>query len=121
MSKRTVDALIVDDDPFSLSVLRDFFTDLEGTCAAALNGIDALEVLDKVQPRLLITDLNMPLLNGLDLIQKIKESCEVLPTFVMLTTDDSEVVRGRANEIGIDHFLTKPVDLDDLASIVFGT
>lgn len=90
---------------------------------SAENGLEGLKLFEHHSPDIIITDIQMPVMNGLEMVKKIKESAPSLPIVVMSAYSESSYLLS-AIEIGIDHYILKPVDkkrlvsvLDDLAAI----
>lgn len=85
----------------------------------ALNGSDALALMESVTPDLIVTDVGMPQMDGYELLQAVRARPEwVHIPFVFLTghSSDSAVRRGRTS--GAELYLTKPVDPDELVAVV---
>ena len=79
----------------------------------AENGLDALEKLGQNQVNLIITDLNMPYMDGIELIKTLRAD----PTMsdipiLMLTTEDDSTEKDKAYNIGVNGYLVKPVSGD---------
>jgi two-component system chemotaxis response regulator CheY len=83
------------------------------------DGIEAMQRLEGVQVDMLITDLNMPRLDGVGLIANIrrKEGHRFLP-IVMLTTENDEALKRSAKRAGASAWLTKPFQPDQLLGLV---
>jgi CheY-like chemotaxis protein len=85
--------------------------------AFAFSGEEALECIEKHQHEavLILSDINMPGMSGLELLDKIKHKVLIPPPFVMMITayGDEENYK-RAMELGADDFLTKPLDFNAL-------
>jgi CheY-like chemotaxis protein len=85
--------------------------------AFAFSGEEALECIEKHQHEavLILSDINMPGMSGLELLDKIKHKVLIPPPFVMMITayGDEENYK-RAMELGADDFLTKPLDFTTL-------
>jgi len=82
----------------------------------AFSGEEAIEVLNeqgKADVVLVLSDINMPGMNGLDLLRHIKAEPPPVPV-CMMTAYGSEEYQRQADEIGSDGYLTKPVDFDAL-------
>jgi CheY-like chemotaxis protein len=85
--------------------------------AFAFSGEEALECLKgyKHQAVLILSDINMPGMSGLDLLRSIKQEYhEPPPLVMMITAYGDEENHNRAMELGADDFLTKPVDFTEL-------
>jgi len=83
----------------------------------AYSGEEALNYLNgnKHEAVLILSDINMPGMSGLDLLDRIKKEHDVPPPFVMMITAyGDEENHKRAMELGADDFLTKPVDFSEL-------
>lgn len=82
----------------------------------AFSGEEAIRVLDdegRTDVVLVLSDINMPGMNGLDLLRHIKAEPPPVPV-CMMTAYESEEYRRQADAIGSDGYLTKPVDFDAL-------
>jgi len=114
----TVSILIVDDEPDVADLFRQRFRReaREGTYVLhfALSATEALDRLaGEIEPQLIVilSDINMPGMDGLALLQEIKTRWPELPV-MMVTAYGDEERRRRAAEYGAFEFLTKPVDFD---------
>jgi len=86
----------------------------------ASNGQEAVDLVWKQCPDLILMDLNMPLLDGLaatEQIRQCKELCKDV-TILAITAHDTYGMKEAALEAGCDGYLTKPIDLDNLQKIV---
>ncbi|HQU28448.1 MAG: response regulator [Nitrospira sp.] len=111
--------LVVDDDQAHRTCLKDFL-ELRGyTCLEAENGVHALQILGKESVDMIITDNQMPLMNGLDFIEHVNQESngEVLPIFLM-TAELSYPVRLRAFKNGVNRVFEKPLDFQELCHAV---
>jgi len=116
----TVRVLVVDDEPDVEALFRQQFRRevREGlyTMDFALSGKAALEILDGhvgEQIILLVSDINMPGMSGLDLLPVVKARRPDLPVFMISAYGDSNTI-GAALARGASKFLTKPVDFKKL-------
>jgi len=116
----TVSILIVDDEPDVAILFRQQFRSeaREGAYVLhfALSAVEALERLaGEIEPRLIVilSDINMPGMDGLSLLREIKTRRPDLPV-MMLTAYGDEERRRRAAEYGASEFVTKPVDFEFL-------
>ena len=119
-SARSVSILVVDDEPDVADLFRQRFRReaRQGTCVMhfATSGIEALDRLaGEIQPALVafLSDINMPGMDGLELLGKIKQRRPDLPVMMVTAYGDDER-RRRARELGAVEFITKPVDFDQL-------
>ncbi len=85
----------------------------------AENGFDALEILKKVRPDLILSDINMPAMDGITFYKTLRANPALagIP-FIFLTANDApnDIQIGR--ELGVEDYLTKPVDSKDLMAII---
>ena len=84
--------------------------------AFAFSGEEALEYLEaghRADVVLVLSDINMPGMNGLELLQRIKQVPPPIPVCMMTAYGNEEYLR-KAQEYGSDGYLTKPVDFDEL-------
>jgi two-component system, NtrC family, sensor kinase len=110
--------LFVDDEPsFEKLIRRQFRKQIrseEFEFIFAGNGIEALEILQADgEIQLTITDINMPQMNGLTLLEKIRELDSSIETVVVSAYSDMKNIRTAMNRGAFD-FLTKPIDFEDL-------
>jgi len=113
-----ISAILVDDEKLATEELayqlRDF-PDIE-IVATASNGIEALKLIEDLEPDLVFLDVQMPGLDGLGVIRKLRESSAPLPYFVMATAYDQYAVEAFRWE-ALDYLL-KPVEKDRLTMAV---
>jgi CheY-like chemotaxis protein len=114
----SVSILIVDDEPDVAELFRQRFRreSRQGTYVLhfAGSGEEALEALEgEIEPELIVilSDINMPGMDGLTLLQKIKAQWPDLPVMMVTAYGDDER-RRRAIEYGAAEFITKPVDFE---------
>ena len=107
---RSLKLLFVEDEEDLLSIITDALTKLEANFLTASNGLEALEVL-KANPDIdaIVTDINMPVMNGLDMIKNIIDQDINIPIIVMSAHTETEYIK-KANEYGVSEYLLKPFD-----------
>jgi putative two-component system response regulator len=108
--------LIVDDDPTMLALLENAITGLGHRVTAARDGYEALELLRTGEFRLVISDWEMPRMDGIELCRHIRQRYFGSYVYIILLT----VRTGTENIIdglsaGADEFVSKPLNLDELA------
>ena len=116
----TMSILVVDDEPDVADLFRQRFRHeaRQGTYVIhfAASGTEALDRLaEEIQPALVavLSDINMPGMDGLELLGEIKQRRPNLPVMIVTAYGDDER-RRRARELGAFEFITKPVDFDHL-------
>ncbi len=107
--------LIVDDDGALRTLLGLCFLRRGHSIVVASNGAAALECLPIHAPDLLVTDLNMPVMDGLELLRRLRANGHHdLPVIVLTARSDQ---RAAATAAGADAFLVKPVPLRELVEV----
>jgi PAS domain S-box-containing protein len=107
--------LYAEDEPeiqnIVLKILKNYF----GNILLATDGEEALEIFNTHKVDLLITDICMPKLNGIELITKIREHLESIPILVMSANNDKEYFL-QCIKLKVSGFVTKPLDIEDFKS-----
>lgn len=112
---KTYSVLIVEDNLLMRKILEGHLSDLGHTVVAVENGYQALELLEGSHFPIVITDLIMPEMGGLELCRLIRERIfEGYTYVVMLTSQDSKDEMMRGLEAGADEYLVKPVNRAEL-------
>ena len=104
--------LVVDDEPQIRFVLRKTLTKQGYEVQTAIDGAMALEILRNWPPDLVITDLTMPKMNGLELCRHLSTISNV--PIIVLTVKGEESVKVKALDAGADDYVTKPFGMDEL-------
>ncbi len=107
--------LCVDDEDFTLDLLDTLLSAQGYEITTALNGKIAIETLAEKNIDLVLLDINMPLMNGYETCQKIKNDSQTkhIPV-IMITSMDSRDSKIKGIEAGADEFLAKPLDHSEL-------
>lgn len=111
----TTKLMIADDHSMIREGLKQLL-ELDGDCqviAEAGDGIDCLEKLEKELPDVLLLDINMPKLNGLEVLQKMKEKRIKVKTLVLTVHNEVEYLL-KAGDIGINGYLLKDSEFSEL-------
>ena len=107
--------LIVDDDVIAVEMLRDTLTDAGHDVVTAGDGVDALAMMDREPASLVITDWEMPRLNGLELCRQLRRRSSSGYTYIiLLTSHGTTAERIEGLSAGADDFMTKPFEPDEL-------
>lgn len=112
----TASLLIVDDDKLTRETLASALGDSYHTMMAK-SGRDALEILDTGKVDLVLSDLNMPDMDGLELLEKINQQ-KIRPTVIFITGHASVESAVHAMKQGAYDYITKPVNLDRLTLLL---
>ncbi|MEZ4321955.1 MAG: response regulator [Myxococcota bacterium] len=118
MSKKI---LIVDDEPHIRLLLEQTLDELEDhdvEMLTATNGQEALDTVADERPDLLLLDVMMPFVNGLDVCRRIKGDPSTAGIkVVMLTAKGQDLDRQVGLDVGADRYVTKPFDPDEVLDI----
>ena len=104
--------LVVDDEPQLTRVLRTGLKSHGYDVRTAADGLSGLETFNDWHPDLVITDLAMPNMNGLELCRKLRAVSPV--PVIVLSAKGEEKTKVEALDIGADDFVTKPFGIDEL-------
>ncbi|MBG43030.1 MAG: DNA-binding response regulator [Aequorivita sp.] len=119
MKKKDITILLVDDEPDILEIIRYNLTSEGYTIETAENGLEAIEQAKKVRPQLIIMDVMMPKMDGIEACEKIRtipELSETVITFLTARGEDYSQMAGF--EAGADDYITKPIKPKVLVSKV---
>jgi two-component system, OmpR family, alkaline phosphatase synthesis response regulator PhoP len=108
--------LVVDDEPKIVALARDYLEHAGFTVLTAVDGRSAVETVHRRHPDLVVLDLGLPQLDGLDVTREIRRTSS-LP-IVMLTARDDELDKLLGLELGADDYLTKPFSPRELVARV---
>ena len=111
--------LVVDDSPSMRQMLTDTLSGAGFEVVQAVNGEDALKRIVGRRVQLVITDFNMPVLNGPALITRLRATAEYKFTpILVLTTESSSERKGEGKAAGATGWMVKPFDPDRLIQVV---
>src|SRR5256885_84194 len=108
--------LIVDDEPQLTRVLRTGLKTRGYDVRVAADGISGLEIFGDWQPDLLVTDLAMPNMDGLELCRSVRAISQV--PIIVLSAKGEEKTKVAALDVGADDYVTKPFGMDELLARV---
>ena len=130
MEERVINILLVEDDEVDVMNVKRAFKKYKITnpLYVAGNGIEALEMLrgqEPVQPvvpesrRLILLDLNMPKMNGLEFLQELRQDEHLKRTpVIVLTTSDEDKDRIEAYNLNVAGYILKPVTFNNFAEVM---
>jgi CHASE2 domain-containing sensor protein/nitrogen-specific signal transduction histidine kinase/DNA-binding response OmpR family regulator len=107
--------LVVDDDAETRSMSRDLLEPIGLKVIAAADGAEGWKIVQAIQPDLMITDLKMPIVDGIELIRRVR-ACATLKHLPIIASSASVFASDRqaALDVGGDEFLPKPVPIEQL-------
>ncbi len=106
--------LIVDDALSVRTSLKELLEDAGFATKTAIDGVGALEAMDVFRPNIVLTDMEMPNMNGIELTRHIKSREEGRLPVIMITSRSLQKHRELAEEAGVDTYITKPYSDADL-------
>jgi two-component system chemotaxis response regulator CheY len=109
--------LVAEDDEFSLKLIGKLLALAGYTVSKARDGAQALDLLSRERFALLITDVNMPRMGGLRLLEEVKKKYHI-PAIVVTASDIDSDTQRRSYSLGAVRFIIKPVDQNELLSAV---
>lgn len=112
LSLSQLNILVVDDEAITQQVLVAFLSEItQQPIYTANNGIEALDILNKHPLDILLTDINMPFMNGIELTKTIRNSQEDYKNIIILgiTANTDEKILNSAKTAGMNSLLIKPI------------
>ncbi len=112
--------LLAEDNPQHLELLQVYMESLpEVRVISAVNGVDALAMIQKEKPDLVLLDIMMPKMSGFEVCKRVKADPKTRDVIIVMVTALSETGDvERAAECGTDDYLSKPVDRQALVDLV---
>ena len=109
--------LVVDDEIEVVQLLRDFLTSKGYEVYTALNGAEALAVVKEAKPDIVLLDIIMPGMGGIDTLKEIKK-IDPTTAVIMVTALIDEELANRAVKLGAFDYIVKPINIDYLETCV---
>ncbi|MBD0400897.1 ATP-binding protein [Flammeovirga sp. EKP202] len=106
--------LIVEDNKMNQFMMKALFKQLSLNCDIAENGEEAIKYIKESECDLILMDLHMPILGGIETAEKLRQELNVTTPIVALSADAYWDRRFHAFAVGINDYLTKPLDRNDL-------
>ena len=111
--------LVVDDDAINLMVLEQMLDTSGFPFVSAVDGVDAVEKAALVRPALILMDISMPRMNGIDAAIAIRKQADgKCPMIIAVTANATVRQREACKAARFDGFIAKPIDIDELCSAV---
>ncbi len=112
---RKVKIQVTDDEPNIVQTLKDRLEMNDFEVVVAHNGSDGLKIAEQEKPDVILLDVIMPVMNGLEMLEMLrKQPWGQEPSVIMLTARSQTQDIARANACGIDDYIIKPFDLSEL-------
>lgn len=111
MAKRV---LLVEDEPIARKALRGILEIWGYTVQEAEDGFSGVIKALSWQPEIAIVDIGLPVLDGFELARQVREKVQHAVSLIALTGFQEPDFFFRADEVGFDHYVVKPADLEEL-------
>lgn len=114
---KKIKVCIVDDNRELVGLLEEYIDaqeDME-VIGVAHNGQECLELIEQLEPDVMVLDIIMPHLDGLAVLERMRQMNKKMPNVIMLTAFGQEDVTKKAVELGASYFILKPFDMEYLA------
>lgn len=119
MHPDAVDVCVIEDDAAQRELLRRQLLRGQYSVALAENGVEGLNLIRRHHPRVVICDLMMPHVDGIEVCRQVRaDPCLEGTYFIVITAHNSRENKHLVLNVGADDFLTKPFDSDELAACV---
>ena len=105
--------LVVDDEPAVCEMLKIFLTKRNYEVYTALNGEEALSAVKEERPHIVLLDIKMPKMDGIECLKRIREVDKEVGV-IMITAVKEEKIGREAMRLGAFDYITKPLNLDYL-------
>jgi CheY-like chemotaxis protein len=115
---RTLRVILAEDNPVNQLVQLRMLRQLGYESALAANGVELLDALAKAEYDLVLLDIQMPVMDGVEAAREARRRGFTRVRLVALTADVTSETRHACAEVGIDEFLSKPVRIEALAAIL---
>ena len=105
--------MIVDDEPDICDFVQNFFQERNFEVVVAYNGTDALKLLEKERPHIVLLDLRIPAMDGMEVLKTIKKFDSNIKVVMITATLDADKAE-QAKQLGASEYITKPLLLEQL-------
>ncbi len=115
----TINLIIADDHNLFIEGLKQLFKDEDDICVLdiANNGKELLSVLPDQKVDIILLDINMPELNGLDTVKYLKQSYPIIKTIMLSTYNDDHLIE-KAKNLGVNGYLLKTTNKEELLQTI---
>lgn len=120
MGQKGLKVLLIDDTVLILQRLKSLLSEVKNVCRteAVTSAEEALVLLDKYQPDIIVVDINMPGMSGIEMLRTLSIKEMIKPVVIMLTNNTFAGYREECMRLGADYFLDKSRDFLLIPSIL---
>ncbi|HHT9147154.1 MAG TPA: response regulator transcription factor [Candidatus Wunengus sp. YC61] len=105
--------LVVDDEVKECELLRRFFEKKGYTVITSNNGMDAIEKVQNESPDIMLLDIRMPGMDGVEVLKCVREFNKKIGIIMVTAVMDEDIAKNTM-KLGADEYITKPIDLERL-------
>lgn len=115
---KSMKLLFVEDEEDLIEIIRDTLKKLDANFLTASNGEEALKIIENNNDiSVIVTDINMPVMNGLVMIKELKKRGNTTPIIIMSAHTETDYIN-KAKELGVQEYLLKPFDFIKFIDLV---
>ncbi|BCX80097.1 response regulator transcription factor [Campylobacter sp. 19-13652] len=114
---RDLSILVVDDEVCTLNLMSEVLKEEFDSVITAKNGDEGLKKFKKYSPDVVLADVAMPIMDGLDMAHEIKSLNRQTPVIMISAHSEKEMLLG-AIDANVDKYIIKPVDMDDMIELL---
>ena len=112
-----VKILVVDDEVEICNVLNEFLTEKNYKVSTAYDGEEALTKIKEEKPHVILLDIRMGKMDGMEVLKRVKEIDENIGVIMMTAVNDLEIIKESIN-MGIDEYIIKPIKFAHLEELL---
>ena len=116
--KAAVDVLIVDDHKIDQQLLSNYLKEYDLSFKVAENGVEALKLLNEITFKLVLLDIEMPVMDGYQMAELLRTELHLTIPIVAITVHTLEAVKAKCFEVGMEACFTKPISKIELVGVL---
>ena len=112
--------VMVVDDSLTMRKVLSRLLEREGyRVITAIHGVDALQILQEIKPSIILTDIEMPHMDGFELVRQLRNDAATAETpIIMISSRTAEKHQSLAKSLGVNDFMGKPIQDDALIALI---
>jgi diguanylate cyclase (GGDEF)-like protein len=114
---KSLTVLYVEDEEGTRELCSEFLSRLVGVLVAAPNGAEGLDAWRQHKPDIIITDIHMPVMDGLAMLQEIRSVHQTVPVIVLSAFEEPEYLK-RSIDLGVSGYVVKPVNVSRFIEVL---
>ncbi len=116
--QQKIDLMVVEGDELFRALLGAVGNRCEMTTVLCESAQEALEILNTCVVKAIITEAHLPSISGFEFIETLRLQLDYAPLLVITSSENSREYRVKASNAGADHFLSKPVNVNELSEVI---